>query len=64
MRRGVANGRKSESSEFSSRHEGRASCPSATHRSQSAAVDGTDFRCRRLPRPPLIVVVLGDATEV
>lgn len=29
-----------------------------------AAVDRADVLCRRLPRPPLPVVVLGDATEV
>lgn len=32
--------------------------------SRSGPVDRADFRCRRLPRPPLRVVVLGDATEV
>lgn len=30
----------------------------------SVAVDRADVLCRRLPRPPLPVVVLGDATEV
>lgn len=33
-------------------------------RHRSAPVDRDDFLCRRLPRPPLSVVVLGDATEV
>lgn len=33
-------------------------------RRRSAALALADFLCRRLPRPPLPVVVLGDATEV